>query len=54
MKPAYERLELRITPFDREDAITTSDMPGEESTAKRELENVYQNFRSFRGGSSWF
>lgn len=62
MKSVYERAQLNITEFDREDVITTSAVSPEptESTKllKHEVENRYVTFNTFDlkppTNSSWF
>lgn len=56
MKSVYERTQLNITEFDREDVITTS---GPEPTTpvthkKLERENRYGEFSTFDLNNSWF
>lgn len=62
MKSVYQRENLKITEFDKEDVITTSGVipvdpdpthPDEPVKPLYERENAYRSFNSFMGGS-WF
>lgn len=61
MKSVYERAQLNITEFDREDVITTSaavDPTESTKLLKHEVENRYVTFNTFDlkppTNSSWF
>ncbi len=56
MRSVYERENLRITEFDKEDVITTSGVqPTEPIVLLREKENAYGTFNSFdQTPGSWF
>lgn len=61
MKSVYERTQLNITEFDREDVITTSAVSPEPTEPtkllKHEVENRYGAFSTFDlkpPNSSWF
>ncbi len=59
MKSVYERTQLNITEFDREDVITTSGPDPTEPTTpvtyqKLERENRYVTFSTFDLKNSWF
>ena len=58
MKSVYERTQLNITEFDREDVITTSGPEPTEIISAQEKENRYGAFSTFDlkppTNNSWF